>query len=172
MPGYAQSTEVSSDRSRAELEKTLVRYGADQFIYGWDQKSAIVGFRMRKRQIKFRLPLPDRNSDEFRYTPAKGLARTESAQQQAYEQAVRQRWRALALVVKAKLEAVEAEIASFEDEFLAATQLPDGQTVSEYIQPQVAEAYRSGRMPEMLPGLVAPSQIKALPSVRAAESGR
>ena len=35
-----------------------------------------------------------------------------------WEQACRQRWRALALVIKAKLEAIDAEISTFEEEFL------------------------------------------------------
>ena len=31
---YAQQTQVSTDKSRAEIERTLQRYGADQFMYG------------------------------------------------------------------------------------------------------------------------------------------
>lgn len=33
---YAAATDVSSDRTRAEIEKTLLRYGAERFSYGWD----------------------------------------------------------------------------------------------------------------------------------------
>src|SRR5688500_2693571 len=61
MTRYAATTEVSSSRSRDEIERTLTRYGADQFLYGWQETSAVVGFRMHGRQIKFMLPLPDRN---------------------------------------------------------------------------------------------------------------
>lgn len=32
MSRYAANTEVSSDKSRAEIEKTLIRYGADGLI--------------------------------------------------------------------------------------------------------------------------------------------
>jgi len=32
---YAEGTSVPADRSRAEIERTLTRYGADQFAYGW-----------------------------------------------------------------------------------------------------------------------------------------
>ena len=46
MTRYAEKTSVASDRSRAEIEKTLVRYGADQFMYGWQEDKAVVGFRM------------------------------------------------------------------------------------------------------------------------------
>lgn len=30
---YAQDTSVSSDRSKAEIERTLQRFGADQFAW-------------------------------------------------------------------------------------------------------------------------------------------
>jgi hypothetical protein len=33
---FAENTSVSAERSRAEIEKTLRRYGADQFMYGWE----------------------------------------------------------------------------------------------------------------------------------------
>lgn len=160
MPRYAATTEVSSDRSRAEVEKTLIRYGATGFLYGWEGAQAMVGFRMHGRQIRFLLPLPDRNSDEFRLTPSRQWERSEKQQSEAYEQAVRQRWRALALVVKAKLEAVEAGISEFESEFLANIVLPNGQTYGDFAIPQIADVYAEGRMPVLLPG----AERKALPA--------
>lgn len=150
MSRYAAQTEVPSDRSRSEIERTLARYGADQFLYGWREASAVVGFRMHGRMIRFVLPLPDRQSPEFTRTD-RGKPRSPTAAQSAYEQAVRQRWRALALVIKAKLEAVETGIAEFEDEFLSQIVLPDGQTVSQFMRPQIALAYERGDAPAMLP---------------------
>jgi hypothetical protein len=69
------------------------------------------------------------------------------------EQAVRQRWRALALVIKAKLEAFESGIETFEQAFLANILLPDGQTVGQWMVPQVEQAYLTGTMPGLLPML-------------------
>ena len=69
MPRYAQSTDVSSDRSRAEIERTLARYGATTFTYGWSGDRAAIGFVMDGRQIRFVLPLPDRTDNEFTLTP-------------------------------------------------------------------------------------------------------
>ena len=66
------------------------------------------------------------------------------------EQAQRQRWRALLLVIKAKLEAIEAGIATFEDEFLAYTMLPSGETVGEWVSPQLDKVYEKGVMPATL----------------------
>lgn len=58
----------------------------------------------------------------------------------------------LALVIKAKLEAVAAGITSFEDEFLAHIMLPSGGTVGEWARPQLEVAYSTGAMPALLPG--------------------
>ena len=151
MTRYAEKTSVASDRSRAEIEKTLVRYGADQFMYGWQEDKAIVGFRMSGRMIKFILPMPDRAAKEFTHTPNKNQRRSEDAIAQAFEQAIRQRWRALALVIKAKLEAVETEIVTFDNEFMAHIVLPDGQTVGQFMRPQIESAYETGDMPPLLP---------------------
>lgn len=146
---YANSTEVPSDRSRLEIERTLARYGADRFAYGWNQNDAMIGFETRGRQIKFVLPLPDRDSREFTRTPT-GQTRASSAANAAFEQSVRQRWRALALVIKAKLEAVEAGIVTFEDEFSMHMVLPNGQTVREIVLPAIEKAYLTGQVPTLL----------------------
>jgi hypothetical protein len=37
---FAEKTTVSSDKSRAEIERTLSRYGASSFMYGWNQAHA------------------------------------------------------------------------------------------------------------------------------------
>lgn len=148
---YAASTAVPADRSRAEIEKTLSRYGASSFMYGWDATRAIVGFVAHERQVRFVLPMPERTDSEFTRTPT-GRDRTKAQAEAAYDQAVRARWRALALVVKAKLEAVETGIVGFEQEFLAHLVLPNGQTVGDWAEPQIAEVYASGVMPPLMPG--------------------
>lgn len=143
MATYANKTAVSWDRSRAEIEHTLTRYGATHFGYLSAPGSATVAFRSGNRQVRFVLPLPVSDNPDFTRTPT-GKVASESAAQAAYEQAVRQRWRALALVVKAKLEAVESGIASFEQEFFAYLVLPGGRTVYEETAAQVATAIDTG----------------------------
>lgn len=152
MGTYAASTSVSSEKSRAEIESTLARYGASHFGYMTSPTGAQVAFRYADRQVRFVLELPDRQAREFTVTPT-GRERSATAAAEAYEQAVRQRWRALALVVKAKLEAVEAGIATFEQEFFAHTVLPSGRTVYEDLQETVSRVIASGdRSPLMLEG--------------------
>ena len=159
MAQYASQTTVSADKSRGEIERTLTRYGATGFAYAWDGGHAMIAFTARSRQVRFLLPLPDRNHRDFNTTP-QGRPRSAAAAETAYEQATRQRWRALSLVIKAKLEAVESGIVTFEDEFAMNFVLPDGSTVLDHVRPAIQEAYETGTVPALLPGL---STTKALP---------
>jgi hypothetical protein len=148
---YAKETRVSVETSRAEIERTLARYGANAFSYGWEEGRAVVAFRAHGRMIRFDIPTPA--LEEFRLTPTRmrrGTAEARSAQ----EKATRQRWRALLLIVKAKLEAVETGVTTFEQEFLAHVLLPDGRTFGEWAGPELDQAYTSGSMPpSLLPGV-------------------
>lgn len=150
---YARDTEVSSERSRAEIERTLVRYGATGFAYGWQHGGAVIGFQMNNRTLKFLLPLPDKNARKFthyRHSSGQELPRAENVRESFWEQACRQRWRALSLIIKAKLEAVECGISVFEEEFLANIVLPDGSTFGKWAVPQIEQAYSGKKMPPLL----------------------
>lgn len=142
MTKYAADTSVSVEASRNEIERTLTRYRADAFAYATEAGRASIMFRMAGRQVRFVLTLPDRQDRGFTHH-SRG-ERTEASADAAWEQACRQRWRALALVIKAKLEAVSAGITTIEDEFLAHTILADGRTVGEAIKPQIEEHYALG----------------------------
>ena len=151
MSSFAKNTNVSRSRSLEEIETTLLRYGATGFAYGWEGDKAMVQFQAAGRRIRFMVGMPDRESAEFTETPT-GRERSADAAFKEWDQACRQRWRALALVVKAKLEAVESGITSFEAEFLAHIVLPNGSTVAQQALPAVAAAYETGKMQPMLPG--------------------
>lgn len=152
MAKYAENTAVTQEKSRAEIEATLRRYGADAFSYGWEETRAIIAFRANGLQIRFEIEMPDRNDEMFTKVESRGKLRdrTESAAHNLWEQAGRQKWRALALVVKAKLEAVESGISEFEKEFLAHIVLPDGSTVGSRAMPEIEKAYTNGSMPKYL----------------------
>lgn len=127
MTRYAEDTSVTTDRSRAEIERTLTRYGASAFMYGWDGDAAALGFRLGGRQVRFRLTMPDRAS--LRHG---GLWLSWS----------RRSWKP--------------------EEFLAHLLLPNGETVGEWVGPQIEEVYVTGQMPKMAAWLR--SNVKALPS--------
>jgi hypothetical protein len=67
------------------------------------------------------------------------------------QQQVRSRWRALLLVIKAKLEAVYLGVLTVDDAFLAETVRRDRQTVAEYMAPQIESAYATGKIAPLLP---------------------
>jgi hypothetical protein len=151
MSKFAATTQVTSSKSRAEIEATLVRYGATGFMYGWQNNNAVISFEAQKRFIRFILPLPDKASKDLAID-GRGNRRPPEAFEKVYEQAVRQRWRALALAIKAKLECVASGITSFEDEFLSHIVTPNGATVGEYCKPMIKQAYERGKMQPLLLG--------------------
>lgn len=150
---YAEGTTVSVEKSKAEIEATLARYGAAEFASGWNQDQAMIGFQCRGKFVRFILPLPKRDDKRFTHTAGRNLPRTPAESYKAWEQACRQRWRALALCIKAKLEAVESGITTFEDEFLAHIVMPNGETIGHWMAPQLEQIQQSKQMPRLLPGL-------------------
>jgi hypothetical protein len=164
-PTYAASTDVPADRSRAEIEKAVRRYGGKRFMYGWEEDGpdprAVVAFVINDRQVRFLLPMPDAQDRQFTHTPARGNRRSPAEQEKAYDQAVRSRWRSLGLVIRAKLEAVASGIVTFEDEFMAHLVLPEGDTVGQRMHPVLAQTFAEGRTPPSLLPPAGPLAIEA-----------
>jgi hypothetical protein len=132
-----------------EIERVLTRYGAKQFMHGWNEGEAMVAFVIHHRQVRFLLKMPDR--DDY-LTTATGKKRTATSATEQWTQATRQRWRSLLLVIKAKLEAVESGIVQFDEEFLAHIVVPDGRCVGDEVIPLVREAIATGKVPALMPG--------------------
>lgn len=148
---YASGTAVSVERTKSEIELTLRRYGATQFVSGWDSgtSKAYVAFKVADRMVRFILSLPMSNDPLATHTPA-GRARSTSDSQKHWEQMVKAKWRALLLVIKAKLESVEGGIETIEEAFLPQIVLPGGGTMGQWAQEAIPEAYRTGDMPQLL----------------------
>lgn len=149
---FAKTTEVPVEKTRLELERFLAKYGADAFGYATDGPQAKIAFRMAGRHYRFALTLPPRDRRDFHeykqgsttFLRAKGMP------EKLWEQECRSLWRALLLVVRAKLEAAAIGITSLEDEFMAAMVLSDGSTVAETMRPQIEEHYRLGGPPRLM----------------------
>jgi hypothetical protein len=129
---YAATTEVPIDRSKRHIEELLMRAGAEGYHTGWQAASGddpgwdAIEFLWKGKHIRFRLPRQQAvvtRSRNKRLSP---------------EQRDRQRWRVLFLVVKAKIEAVEAGIAVFEEEFLSFIVTASGKTIGEVLLPRLA----------------------------------
>lgn len=155
---YAADTSTSVEKTRAELETVIRKFGADAFAYASDTDRAMIMFRSRGKQVRFVLPLPSASDKQFtRLPPPRDhIPRSAGVPERMWEQACRSSWRALFLCVKAKLVAVEAKITTFEQEFMAHIVLPNGRTAGEEILPQIEDAYRTGKMPTFTLALPAP----------------
>jgi len=145
---YARNTTVPVEKSKAEIEKELVRYGAEGFSSGWCGDSARIEFVVGNRRVRMDMCLPKRS--DFNLTD-KGRTRRQDLVGKAWEQGCRSIWRDLKLIIKAKLEAVEAGISTIDREFMPDVVLPDGKTVGEHIVPRIEEAYHGGKIAGLLP---------------------
>jgi hypothetical protein len=132
----------------------LRRYGATGFANAQDdeRRIAMLGFKVQGRAVKFILPMPDPKDKRYALD-GRGAFRSAGSQQRVFEQDLRQRWRALALCIKVKLEAVEAEIVTFEEEFLAHLVMPNGKTIGENVIPQYEKAIESGAKTPLMLGM-------------------
>lgn len=151
---YATQTSVPVTKTRQEIEELVNKYGATQYMSAYDATRSFVGFTMQDRQVHFLVPLPnpaDRAFTCYRDRYGYERARTADAAKKEWEQACRTRWRALLLVIKAKLEAVAVGISTFDTEFMANIVLPDGSLVGAMVQPRIATAYETREMPDLLP---------------------
>lgn len=147
MPEYARQTRVSVTQSRHDIEALLDDAGAEAFAFMKEAGKAAIAFRMHGRNYVLSLRLPDRS--EFTHTRT-GRERWASDADKAHEQAIRARWRALLLLLKAKLIAVADGVTTVEDEFLAAAMLNDGQTVGQWASAHPTALTGAG--PLLLPG--------------------
>ena len=144
---YASNTSVSPERSQEEIKRTLRKYGADRFGVMEEKTKAHVMFEFKGLLIQMTVKLPEES--EFNKTET-GRPRNKTSVESAFNQAIKQRWRALLLAIKAKLEAVETGISTIEQEFMAFVVMPNSQALSYIIIPKLEEIAKTGQMPKLL----------------------
>lgn len=150
MTAFAADTSVPIARSKVEIENLIARYGASGFGVLVRPEGACVMFEAHNRTVRFVLMMPGSEDSRFLRSP-QGRLRTKDQAKRAYEQEIRRLWRCLVLVIKAKLEAVQSGIVTFEEEFLAYTVLPSGRTVAEEVEAPLKQQL-SGHRVLLLPG--------------------
>lgn len=142
MTKYAEGTAVPVGRSRDEIERTLIRFGAT--AQGWmrdDEKGLVViVFSRAKRSYRFTVPLP--STKEFETTPTGRYRGNVALVQEAQESEIRRRFRTLALYVKALLDASDTGIIRAEEALLPYLLLPTGETVYELARRELPESGR------------------------------
>lgn len=111
--GYAIKTDVPVTRTKGEIEALCLKHGARAYATMNEEKSSAIAFEVRGLRLVFRLPLPN---------PLDG-------------QDCRSRWRGLLLCLKAKFEAIERGVETFEEAFLSHVMAEDGRTVGDHAIP-------------------------------------
>lgn len=148
---YAAGTKVTVERSRAELDSLLSKHGAtSRGIQCNDAEGiAMVAFIIHGHKYRIELPLPKLTLNVVVKEQPRGWDSWSSSRRSDYatktwQQACRERWRALVLTVKAKLEIIAIGVSSVEREFLADMVLENGATLHQQLG-QALEAAATGR---------------------------
>lgn len=139
---YAEGTEVPVEKSRIEIERLLLRFGAVKVGVLQEPGSATVYFATKEGwNVQMRIPLP--TDEDAQKVTRNGWALTDGARRSWVEQRARERWRQLLLVLKAKFTALENGVETFEQLFLAHLVL-GGQPVGERLLPAIRAAQEMG----------------------------
>lgn len=142
---FAQGTTVPVERTRIEIETLLKKNGATGIMVSWDGDlgAGQIICRLQERMIRFQINLP--KAADFKLTPT-GRHRGPESIREVMAQEERRKWRALLLIIKAKLEMIGSGDSTIEREFLADLMLPDSSTVYEHVAGNISEMYATGKM--------------------------
>ena len=105
-----------------------MKHKAENFASFTETRGAMIAFQIKGLRIVFRLPLPNPSN----------------------EQDCRSRWRGLLLCIKAKFEAINRGVETFEQAFMAHVMTADGRTIGEHALPRLTEI-AAGSVPLLPP---------------------
>ncbi len=138
MAKYAANTQVPVGRSKQQIEKLLTDWGINEFFFGTSPRGDGIGFKYKDNVYKFNVPTPKKSNYYSNAT---------------YQRELRRRWRVLYMSLKMELEKINSGLTTFEDQFLAMRCLPDGSTVSDFMNlPENLELLHKAEMPRLLTG--------------------
>jgi hypothetical protein len=150
----SSSVSAGSARSLSRAETGILRrHGATAFGHHWFESMAVIEFAAHDRVVRFTLPLRRREEFKTRVVRSRRVTCTPEQTEARWHQGCRQRWRALALAVKAKFEAIDPGISESDEESLAyVTDPASRQTVAELLRPQLAKRYLGRESGQLRPG--------------------
>jgi hypothetical protein len=146
-----EGTEVAVSRSQAQIRDLLVKHGATAFSFGEgkvaDVVSATIEFESTGYAVRLRVPLKAPTAEEVSKRTARSKKGAAQATADLFEREAMRIWRVLHWIVKARLEAVEEGVETFEQAFL----------------PHLLDRRTGRTMYEELEAAGAVSQMRALP---------
>ena len=145
---YAESTTVPVEKSQAELKATLSKYGCTHFGLLEEPGGATVLFKLNELPFRIRVDLPRQDEERFLVkVHAQTKRKTDLTPEEAHkrwEQACRQTWRVILLIIKANLEATEMGIMRPEQALMPFLLTGTGKTVAEEIFPRMNDLSAKG----------------------------
>jgi hypothetical protein len=157
---YAQGTKVDAHGTQFDIMKALSRFGVAKHAFMSEtcedgSQRAAVAFEYAGLNYKISVLTPPPDHEAFTHSEG-GRARTQIQATTAYESEIKRRWRSLYAVIKAKLIAVDDDVATFEQEFMAYILTGSGETLYESLEPELKKAAERSL----------PFNVKALPGGR------
>ena len=135
MRRFAEKTRVPVGQTQSEIKEVLRRFGAIEIGIVEGATRVLIAFRTARALVNMELDLPDPK-----------IVRDEDRRAQE----TRRLYRALLLVLKAKLEAVGSGITTLEAEFMSNVVMPDGKTVGYHMLPRLEQIVKDGKLPPLL----------------------
>lgn len=132
---FAEGTAVPVERTKAEIERTLTKYGATHFGTMTAPEKATVYFQVKGRQVQWDIPMPKLGGYDQRKAEAE----------------IRRRWRVMLITIKAMLEAVDSKLLTFDQAFLSHIVIPGtAQTLGQVLTPKLDALYSGQSLPALL----------------------
>jgi hypothetical protein len=119
-----ETTTVPVEKSQSDLRKLLRGYGAEGYQFGEVTRAgttwASVQFAHEGYMVRMRVPLKPPDTEELRKRAKRARTKTlENLYEEATDQEARRVWRVLYWNLKSRMEAVEEEVETFLEAFLA-----------------------------------------------------
>lgn len=150
---YAKGTSVPTSRTEAEIRKLLAEHGANRLAVMTDleQRRVEIAFQVDRLAFRMAVPMPDPSDRAFNYTNHRTPRElTKQERDRKLSQAERERWRAVLLLVKAKLQAIQLGVSTWEEEFLPYLVIDRrGQTLGQKVLPNLQAVLETGDLPTL-----------------------
>jgi len=138
---YAAGTTVPVNRSKADLEKICIKYGAKNFSVLQNDFLTAIFFKYHDRVYRF-----DMDMGKIK------IAKTGNQvnDKKKFEAEERRRWRVMVITLKAMFESVENEVMDYELLFQPYTVLPDNTIIGHRISKQIDQLYAGDTAHDLL----------------------
>lgn len=153
MPRFAKETSVSRNKTKDEIEKLLMSYGARTIFMNDtnEQNVLFVAWKIEGKSYKFELPLPAPDDKQFTHYESRSGRRSKEKAHALWEGAIRQYWRIGKNYIYMLMEMMEACGMEFHEAFAPLLALHNGSNVWMTAATNAKEISHSGSLMALMP---------------------